>query len=127
MERAAHANRSLDDFDYQWQRLHDQAAELTKLAQLAAEPVTDEVVGFPARLMNADKDQRTLAWLGIEDIDAMMQPGLTALHTVTARGQNASVPALALWREFHAARASLLALAPPASGPDDQPGLDKAA
>jgi putative intracellular protease/amidase len=46
---------------------------------------------------------------GLADIDAMLVPGLSALATLTARGQDATTPALALWREFHAARGSVLA------------------
>jgi hypothetical protein len=37
------------------------------------------------------------------------------LATLTARGQDTSAPALALWREFHAARASVLAALQPAA------------
>jgi hypothetical protein len=44
-----------------------------------------------------------------------MEPGLAALLAVHARGVNPAAAALALWQEFHAARAALLALTPPPS------------
>ena len=50
---------------------------------------------------------------------AMLQPGIAALLGVNARGADPRAAALALWREFIAARAALLALLPPtgAMGP----------
>ena len=50
----------------------------------------------------------------------MLQPGLFALRAIAARGQDTTAPALALWREFHALRSALLALAPPAE-PEQEP------
>ena len=52
-----------------------------------------------------------LARDALGDIDAILQPGLTALRNIQARGQDTTAPALALWREFHALRSSLLVLA----------------
>ena len=48
----------------------------------------------------------------VSDMAAMMQPGLSALLAVSARGQDATAAALALWCEFHAAREALMALVP---------------
>ena len=42
-----------------------------------------------------------------------MEPGLSALLAVHARGVNPAAPALTLWQEFVAARDALLALTPP--------------
>ncbi len=53
-----------------------------------------------------------IAERSIEDLMAMMEPGLAALLAVSARGADARVPALALWREYCAAREALLALLP---------------
>ncbi|WP_354144922.1 hypothetical protein [Altererythrobacter litoralis] len=52
-----------------------------------------------------------LASDGIADLDAILRPGLVSLRTIRARGQDATAPALALWREFHALRTGLLSLA----------------
>lgn len=91
-----------------WEELHDTAAQLATLAQIAPEPANAEISAFPGLLGNASDWQRELAWQGMADIDAMMRPGLAALRTLTERGQDASAPALALWREFHAARSAVL-------------------
>jgi hypothetical protein len=44
-----------------------------------------------------------------------MEPGLAALLAVNARGADPRPAAEALWREFLAARAAVLALLPPAA------------
>jgi len=41
-----------------------------------------------------------------------MKPGVQALLAVSARGQDPTAAALTLWREYHHARAALLALVP---------------
>ncbi len=90
----------------QWRSLHAQAARLGALAQIAPEAGNAPF----ARLIAESRDwQRVLVAQGLADIDAMLVPGLSALATLTARGQDATTPALALWREFHAARGSVLA------------------
>ncbi len=122
MEDAAAAiptNRAPDAFAAQWKRLHDQAAELSQMAGMAQEAALEMITNFPDDLALAGPDQRALVWQGIEDIDAMMQPGLTALRIVASRGQNASAPAMALWREFHRSRTALLTLT--------KTGVDRAA
>lgn len=92
-----------------WEDLHSQAAQLAKLAHLAPEGRAD-LASIPVLLGEGHEWQRELAWQALEDIDAMMQPGMVALRTMTSRGQDANAPALALWREFHAARESVVGL-----------------
>ena len=50
---------------------------------------------------------------GVDDIAAIMEPGLAALLAVHARGADAKPAALALWQEFMAARDALMILLPP--------------
>lgn len=95
-----------------WKDLHQSAEHLARLAALSPEPFRGEIAAFPGMIGEAHEWQRELAWQGLEDIDAMMRPGLAALHTITARGASPTAPALSLWREFHAARSALMALAP---------------
>ena len=96
-----------------WSALHDAANVVGMLAGLAADPARPEIRNFPAVMRDAGGWRRELAEQGIDDLSAVMEPGLAALLAVHARGTNTAVPALALWQEFHAARAALLALAPP--------------
>lgn len=102
--------KSLEAIARDWKALHDQAAQVGELADLMPEDFAEEMAQFSHRLGDAKSWQVEMAQQGIEDIDAMMQPGLTALRTITTRGQSATAPALALWREFHAARQSVLKL-----------------
>ncbi|MEL6530375.1 MAG: hypothetical protein AAFQ27_10460 [Pseudomonadota bacterium] len=94
-----------------WEQLHAQAERLAELASITPELFDENLALFPEHLTQCSQWQQDLAWQGIEDIDAMMQPGLAALHTINTRGQDTSAPALALWREFHAARNAVLAVA----------------
>ena len=97
----------------QWSALHDAVSVVGMLAGLAAESMRPEIRNFPAVMRDAGGWRRDQTEQGIADLSAIMQPGLAALLAVHARGANAAVPALALWQEFHAARAALLALTPP--------------
>ena len=91
-----------------WASLHADAAQLARLADLAPETEKTEISTFAMQLEDAQPWQRRLAMEAINDIDAMMQPGLSALRTISARGQDATAPALALWREFHVARQAVI-------------------
>jgi hypothetical protein len=90
-----------------WARLQGQAGQLALLARLAAEAEPESAAIEPL-LAAAKPWQYTLAEQTIADIDAMLESGLTALATLSRRGQDTAAPALVLWREFHAARAALL-------------------
>jgi hypothetical protein len=96
-----------------WAALHDAAAAVAALAGLEAERNSPAIRNFPALIKDAVGWRKELAEKGIDDLAAIMEPGIAALLSVNARGADATAPALALWREFHAARAALLALAPP--------------
>ena len=96
-----------------WSALHDAVGVVGMLAGLAAEPTRPEIRNFPAVMRDTGGWRRELTEQGIDDLSAVMEPGLAALLAVHARGANPAVPALALWQEFHAARAVLLALTPP--------------
>ena len=67
---------------------------------------------YPALIGAAEPWRRELAARGIDEMAAMMEPGLEALLGVNARGADPRAAALALWQEFEQARASLLTLLP---------------
>ena len=96
-----------------WSALHDAAGVVAMLAGVAAEPMRADVRNFPAVMRDAGGWRRDMAEQGIEDLAAIMEPGMAALLAVHARGISPASAALALWQEFHAARAALLALTPP--------------
>lgn len=92
-----------------WGRLEGQARQLALLARIAAEPEARAEAIAPL-LAEASGWQHTLAEQTIADVAAMLDSGLTALTTLSRRGQDTAAPALVLWREFHAARAGLLSV-----------------
>jgi hypothetical protein len=97
--------------------LHGKAAALALLARLAPEPV--EIGGeLGAVIARAAPWQRALVARTAADCAAMLDSGLSALGTLTRRGQDTTAPALVLWREFHAARAAMVrVLEAPATEP----------
>lgn len=103
------AARPVASLAKRWGELHTSAAELAQHAGLAPDHTVPDSTTFENALKNSQQWQQEAVWQGIEDIDAMMQPGLTALKTIASRGQDTAAPALALWREFHFAREAVLA------------------
>lgn len=96
-----------------WAALQDAANVVAALAGLAPERTTPEVRNFPALIREAAPWRRELADRAIEDMTAVMEPGIAALLGVNARGADPRPAALALWREFTEARAGVMALLPP--------------
>ena len=95
-----------------WRELHALGQQIAMKAQLATEPFEGRFAEFPNAILDAAPWHRELAEHAMEDIDAMLQPGLTALQAIEARGTDATAPALTLWREFYNAREGLMGLAP---------------
>ena len=114
-ESFARDENSVSPLAMRWQALHETAQEIAGMAALAREPFTNELAGFPARVADCGGNRAYFVERGLNDIDAMLQPGLTALRLIASRGSDTTAPALALWREFYFARAGLLAMCP-ASG-----------
>lgn len=96
----------------QWAALQEAGAAVAALAGLAAERPSAQVCDFPAGVAAAGGWRLELASAGVADLAAIMRPGLQALLAVSDRGQDPTAAALALWREYHHARAALLALVP---------------
>ena len=115
--RAEFGQASASSMSMRWSALHDAAGIVATLAGIAAEPQRPEQRNYPALMRDAGGWRRALAEQGVDDLTAMMEPGLTALLAVHARGADPAAAALALWQEFHVARSALLALAPPPTQP----------
>jgi len=96
----------------QWAALQDAATAVAAMAGLAAEKPSAQIRNFPALIKDVGGWRLDLANDGVSDMAAMMRPGVKALLAVAARGQDPTPAALSLWREFHQARAALLALVP---------------
>ena len=111
--RAEFGQASASAMSMKWSALHDAVAVVGSLTGMAPEAMRPEVRNFPAMMRDVGGWRRDLAEQGIDDLSAVMEPGLAALLAIHARGVNPAPAALALWQEFHAARAALLALTPP--------------
>ena len=112
--RAQFGQASASALGMKWSALHDAANVVAALAGLAAEPPRPDLRNFPAVVRDAGGWRRELAEQGVDDMSAIMEPGIAALLAAHARGADASAAALALWQEFHSARNALLELLPPA-------------
>lgn len=95
-----------------WAALADAGNVVARLAGIDAERPTPEVRNFPALIRDSEAWRREHAERGIADLAAVMEPGIAALLAVNARGADPRPAAMALWREFTAARAAILSLLP---------------
>jgi len=94
-----------------WRDMHQQANDLAELAGLAHEPFGGAIARFDKGVTGLPQRESELVWQAIEDVDAMLEPGMRALVKISQRGQDVTAPALALWREYYNARAAILRLA----------------
>ena len=95
-----------------WAALMEVGALVAALAGISPEPSSEEDGGFSLRLSRAEAWRREHAERGVADLSAIMEPGIAALLAVRARGADLRPAARALWHEFAAARAAILALLP---------------
>lgn len=102
-----------------WAALHDAAALVAALAQ-GARPPTPATDDFPAAIRATSGWRRVLVEQGIDDLTAVMEPGIAALLAVTARSGDPTSAAMALWQEFVTARDAVLAVAIDPGAPASQ-------
>jgi hypothetical protein len=96
-----------------WSALHDAARIVAAHAGVQFDPLTTEIRSFPAMVRTLETSRSELVEQGIEDLNTIMERGLSALLAVHARGVSTAYAALALWREFLVARDALLGFLPP--------------
>jgi hypothetical protein len=114
--RASFARGSASATSMRWAALSDAAGVVALLAGIEPERPTPEVRNFPALIRDAEAWRREQAENGVADLAAVMEPGIAALLAVNARGADPRPAAMALWREFVAARSAILSLLPATSG-----------
>jgi hypothetical protein len=96
-----------------WSVLHHVASVVASLAGLPGDASGDAATGYPATMHAAGGWRLALAAQGVDDLAAVMEPGLAALLSIHGHGTDPVGAAQALWEEFASARAALLALVPP--------------
>lgn len=101
--------------DTVWIALHEAARAVAMLAGRGPEPLRPDVRNFPAIMRSTGGWRAERARQGIEDLAAILQPGLRALLAAQARTPPDGLrrAAQVLWQEFDTARATLLELIPP--------------
>lgn len=110
--RAAFGQATASALAMKWSALHDAAGVVASLAGVAPEARNPEIRNFPAMIRDLGGWRCELAERGVDDLAAIMEPGLGALLAVHSRGVSARAAALALWQEFTAARDTMMALVP---------------
>ncbi|MDE8653806.1 hypothetical protein [Novosphingobium album (ex Liu et al. 2023)] len=100
-----------------WSALHDAAAAVAAIAGVEAPPMPPAVRNFPVVIRDAGGWRRALAEQHVDDLAAIMEPGLAALLSAYSRGVTPLAAARALWEEFVRARDAVLALCPPGGSP----------
>ena len=114
--RGSLAQGSASATSMRWAAVADAANVVAMLAGLEPERTTPEVRNFPALIRDAEAWRREQAENGVADLAAVMEPGIAALLAVNARGADPKPAAMALWREFVAARSAILSLLPASGG-----------
>jgi hypothetical protein len=98
---------------HRWLALQERSAEIARVADLAPEAVDPIMARFDEATSSHNSHALEVARRGLEDMELLVEMGLSALREVEARGQEAHAPALALWREFYHAREAVLGLMEP--------------
>jgi hypothetical protein len=111
--RAPFGGSTVSAMSMKWAAVHDAASAVCELAGLAPEYRKPDVRNFPAIIRDTGGWRHGVAEQGVDDLAAIMEPGLAALVALHARGAPVKPAALALWQEFQASRTALLALIPP--------------
>lgn len=102
---------SVANLNEHWDELHRRGVKIAHMAALSREPFAGKIAEFPLAIRRQMPARLDVAVNAISDLLAITEPGIAALSAIEGRGQDATAPALALWREFHAAREALMALA----------------
>ena len=111
-EAAPGATPTVEQLANRWDAVHEAAAAVAGLAQLAREEPGAEIASLPLRAAQQESQTFALVADAIDDLAAVMQPGLRALLALTAGGKDTTAAAMTLWREFHMARAAIMRLVP---------------
>ncbi|HWK41101.1 MAG TPA: hypothetical protein VNR60_04140 [Croceibacterium sp.] len=96
-----------------WHALAEAGRVVAELAGDHAGPEGEEPHDFAGLLDRAGGWRREHAERGIDDLIAVMEPGIAALLSINENGADPRPAARALWREFVAARGALLTLLKP--------------
>ncbi|KEO89378.1 hypothetical protein EH31_12080 [Erythrobacter longus] len=100
-----------------WSALHGKVAQIAQMADLSPEPLDQINTRFNNALSRTGalfgNHAHPAVERGVEDMEILVDMGLTALNEVESRGQDPGAPAFALWREVFHAREAILSVMEP--------------
>lgn len=96
-----------------WAALSEAGKVVAALAGVEGEKSSRQVRNFPVLMRECPEWRRKLADNGVADLAAIMEPGISALLAINARGADPRPAARALLREYTMAREAILSLLPP--------------
>ena len=102
------------DSALRWAALTEAGQVVAMLAGVSTGRPGREIRDFPVLLRDTKPWRREAAEHALDELAAMMEPGIAALMAINACGGDCRPAAEALWAEFCAARAALLAMVPSA-------------
>ena len=98
-----------------WAALVEAGKVVAALAGMPLEQPGKQVRKFPVLLRECPAWKRELAENGVADLAAVMEPGISALLAISARGADPRPAARALWQEYMTSRSAILGLLPQGS------------
>lgn len=110
--QAGFGQGSASALSMKWSALHDAAATVATIAQLPPVGMTKPVRHFPAIIRDIGGRARERAERQIEELNAVLEPGVAALLSAYARGANPRAAAQALCEEFIESRDAIMQIVP---------------
>ena len=95
-----------------WAAIGDAAQAVRIMAQAPERAPCAKDRQFGILIRDIEDARKQILSHGVDDLTAIMQPGLAALLATIARGQDATIAAGILWEEYMRTRDALLALLP---------------
>lgn len=111
-DRLDSAAADSDTIGAKWRALSDAATAVAAAANLRCVAMGSAAQGFPAAINALGGWQLAQVEQGLDDLVAIMEPGVAALLALHQRGADCTAPAEALIGEFNRARETLLNLLP---------------
>lgn len=106
----------LDRICAKWRTLHQAAAVVATLTAQSGGAGSTAIPSLPDDWVTSEPWRSARTEQSLDDLIAIMEPGLAALTALHQRGADCSTAARALMREFNAARDALLGLMPKPPG-----------
>ncbi len=109
------ASAGANSTSLRWAALIEAGKVVAALAGMPLEQPGRQIRNFPVLLRECPAWKRELAENSVADLAAVMEPGISALLAISARGADPRPAARALWQEYCVSRDAILGLLPKGS------------